>query len=230
MSKSVLVSVRIDVNTFPFAFGSSQFLQRQWLLMRGPHWRLHFCYFPTVRGAEGIGWVCSDCLWSTSEGGAKAGMQPKQVLPKHNLSAARDIQKRAQDGRNKTWFFLAIAIVLQKKWPQKQIRRSPGRSRRTAGRKQSALCTSERSSARRARQVQDSPGWKSFERAKRRLTCTEAVIARAHEQKSIFKSQLGDVEARLVQLQAEFEAWSQWVRQSPSCNAKSTSCFRNAMR
>ena len=45
---------------------------------------------------------------------------------------------------------------------------------------------------------------KSF--MEKRLTYTEAVIAGAHEQKSIFESELRDGEARLLQLQSEFEA------------------------
>ena len=38
-----------------------------------------------------------------------------------------------------------------------------------------------------------------------RFTRTEAVISRAHEQKSIFEAEVRDGEARLLQLQAEFD-------------------------
>ena len=45
-----------------------------------------------------------------------------------------------------------------------------------------------------------------IERAKKRIVRTEAVLAKAHEQKLIFESELRDGEARLLQLQAELEA------------------------
>ena len=45
-----------------------------------------------------------------------------------------------------------------------------------------------------------------LERGKKRLVRTEAVIAKAHEQKLIFEAELREGEARLLQLQAEFEA------------------------
>ena len=45
-----------------------------------------------------------------------------------------------------------------------------------------------------------------FERAKKRLVRTEAVIAKAHEQILIFEAELREGEARLLQLQAESEA------------------------
>ena len=45
-----------------------------------------------------------------------------------------------------------------------------------------------------------------IEKAKRRFTRTEAVISRAHEQKSIFEAEVLDGEARLLQLQAEVDA------------------------
>ena len=72
-----------------------------------------------------------------------------------------------------------------------------------------------------------------IERAKKRLTRTEAVISRAHEQMSIFKAEVRDGEARLLQLQAEFDAQPEPVGPSPSVaelQRKTTSWFRNAMR
>ena len=53
-----------------------------------------------------------------------------------------------------------------------------------------------------------------IERAKKRLTRTEAMIARAHKQKSIFESKLWDGEAKLLQLQSEFEARQEPVGRS----------------
>ena len=55
-----------------------------------------------------------------------------------------------------------------------------------------------------------------IERAKKRLTRTEAVISRAHEQKSIFEAEVRDGEARLLQLQAELDAQPEPVGPSPS--------------
>ena len=48
------------------------------------------------------------------------------------------------------------------------------------------------------------------------LTRTEAVISRAHEQKSIFEAEVRDGEARLLQLQAEFDARPEPVGPTPS--------------
>ena len=45
-----------------------------------------------------------------------------------------------------------------------------------------------------------------IERAKKRIVRTKAVLAKAHEQKLIFESELRDGEERLLQLQAELEA------------------------
>ena len=199
--------------------GSSHFLSRLPLLLRGGSGFLPFLLFVMPRGWSKApvmdGWVqIIRGPRPKSEKWPKAGQQ--KVPPKRNQSAvsrghpqpmrqwerdsallqrstSRPPEAAAAEASLEVERLQGAIAALGEGNPLSAPLQAALRSART---KSKVLPVNER--------VEACKGF--LERAKKRLVRTEAVIAKAHEQKLIFEAELREGEARLLQLQAESEA------------------------
>ena len=157
----------------------------------------------------------------------KASLQPRQVPPKRNQSAVSwghsgaSVRQSERDG-----------VLLQRhrsRPPEEVAAEASSKVHRLEGAiaalgESNPLCALLKDALRVVRakskvlpvneRIEACKGF--IERAKKCFTRTEAVIARSHEEKSIFEAEVRDGEARLLQLQAEFEARPEPVGPSPS--------------
>ena len=157
-----------------------------------------------MRDAEGmvkgtrLGWLGPDSWWSTSQGGpvAKGECAAQAGAPEaHPVSRFRgSVRPSERDG---------VLLQRHRSRPPEEV--AAEASSEVAPLKDALRVVRAKSKVPPVNErVEACKGF--IERAKKRLTRTEAVISRAHEQKSIFEAEVRDGEARLLQLQAEFDA------------------------
>ena len=215
-------------------FGSSHLCSNGSLLLRGPS--VLICLFLLIssqRCAMPKGWSKAPVLdgWvqilrgprPKADRWPKASVQPRQVPPKRSQSAVSGGSARPSE---------RDGVLLQRhrsRPPEEVAAEASSEVHRLEGTiaalgESNPLCAPLKDALRIVRakskvlpvkeRVEACKGF--IERAKKRLTRTEAVISRAHEQKSIFEAAVRDGEARLLQLQAELDAQPEPVGPSPS--------------